>query len=768
MNIFLNKKHGIAYTLIMLLLLIGTIIGVISYMYDYSEKEAFERLKLETAKQKESITLQMTSDRETLYSMANLLGASYHDNDEYIDVCQNFKSFGLCRDIGILIPGDMLITKHGLTNVSGKISFDEEASKGSYISGRIADVTKDERQIIRNVVPICDDAGNTKAILFGTISIEDYCEYYKNHLDMTNSYLCILDGKSGDFIIDTKDVLSRKNVTRLAQVQYKKGYTYKDFYNNLSEGKTGYTSFVAHDSDEFLYICYDEMGIENWRIMLAQPESVVLANVYSTVSFLLSASAILCLIILLYCLGIALSNRKKTRLNFMASEIRKNLLEVTHRKESLIDALHKLVSYAKARSAFISDSYTEECHYMMPEVSKDKLTADEIKYFNNKLLMYTAQNRKSHGVSLYSCHLKADRKTKAEMPEFYEFMISHRIYSVIYDVVINSNSTMYVIGVLNPKNKDISQLLNKIAACFSMAVYNRKHLERTHKMALTDALTGVKNRTAFSQDKKINNYLDSDYFCIYIDVNELNYYNNKYGHAAGDQMLKFIGEVLTSTFSDSDIYRMGGDEFLILNKTCTQAEIDTRLERIIHDIEEMKYHIAVGCKLSIAGTNLEDTVNEAEKMMYENKSHYYQDKELHKVKYIKNRNVALMETGVKELDACLSVMTIRYMGIYFVSLDKDSCVKILAPSYFDNIDAAAYRYSINFEKYINDFVKPEYHRALLTFLDYDILKKHFKENHIPEISFERIDGEKIKLKIYCINIIESDSDCIWVFENDNA
>ncbi len=768
MNMFLNRRYGIIYTLVMLLLLIGIIIGIISYMYSYSEKEAFERLKLETAKQKESIALMMSSDRETLYSLANFLGTSYHDNDEYIDFCQNFKSFGLCKDIGILTPDDILITKHGMSDVSGKISFDEEAAKGAYISGRISDITTEERQIIRNVVPILDNTGNTKAILFGTISTEDYSDYYKNQLDMTNSYLCVLDGDSGDFIIDTKDVLSQKNATQLAYVQYKKGYTYKDFHDNILAGKTGYTSFVANDSDEFLYIYYDALGIENWRIILAQPESVVFANVYSTVSFLLSTSAIICLIILLYVIGIALSNRKKTRLNFMASEIRKDLLEVTHRRESLVDALQKLVSFAKSRSAFISDSYTEECHYMMPEISEHKLTPDEIKYFNDKLLMYTAQNRKSYGVSLYSTQIKANIKTKQEMPEFYEFMISHKIYSVIYDVVINSNSTMYVIGVLNPKNKDISQLLDKIAACFSMAVYNRKHLERTHKMALTDALTGVKNRTAFSQDKKTNNYSDSDYCCIYIDVNELNYYNNKYGHAAGDQMLKFIGEILLNTFSDSDIYRMGGDEFLILNKTNTQSEIDARLDKVIHDIEEMKYHIAIGCKFGLAGTSLEATVNEAEKMMYENKSHYYQDKEIHKVKHIKNRNVALMETGIKELDACLSVMTIRYMGIYFVSLDKDSCVKIVAPSYFENIDNNTYKYSVNFKKYIKDFVKSEYHRALLTFLDYDILKKNFKEKHIPEISFERIDGEKVRLKIYCINVEQSVSDCIWVFENDNA
>ncbi len=343
-------------------------------------------------------------------------------------------------------------------------------------------------------------------------------------------------------------------------------------------------------------------------------------------------------------------------------------------------------------------------------------------------------------------------------------MVKHRINLVIYCIILNESSNTYILGVLNPKNRYIGEMLTKISACFSMALYNRNHLEITHQMAFKDSLTGVKNRMAFSVDRKTDAYKDTKYTCVYIDVNELNLYNNKYGHAAGDQMLKFIGEVLREYFFDSDIYRMGGDEFLILNKTVTDAEINERLSKAVYDIEEMKYHIAFGIKQSLGSETLEETVNAAEKQMYQSKALYYQEKDLNKIKTIKNKDIKTTTTGVKELDACLSVMSMRYLGIYFVSLDSDTFTRILSPVYFENADESNLLFSQTMRRYNDEFVAPKYHRRFLAFLEYDVLKKEFNENKVPEISYTRIDGDKVTLKVYAVNTNENQTDCIWVFE----
>ncbi len=763
MSAFFSSKKGVLYTMFMSLLLVGTILFIIGYMYVHSENEAFERLRLETTKQKKSISLQLASDRETLASMAYLIGINYDTTDGYVEVCKGFEPFGLCREIGVLVPGDVLITKHGVTDVSGKLFFEEEKRKGAHIDGRVPDVTNDKRTNIRNAVPITDRNGNTKAVLFGTISAQEFSDYYKNQISIKETYLCLVDGKTGGFIIDTKDIVSEKNISNLANIKYNRGYNYTGLLDGISKGEQGFVSFVANDSDEYLYVCYDTVGIEDWRIMLAYPETLALAGAHKTMAFLVFTSGIICLIILIYILGVVFSGKKTTRMNFVASEIRKNLLEINHRHKSLEDALQMITEYAKSRSAFICDSYGEEFHYIRPD-TLGRLNSDDIQYFNEKLLLYSAKHRTTHEATVYSSKIKADQKLKAEMPDFCEFLVVHNIKKVIYNVIVRNSSNTYILGVLNPAHEYVDQLLTKISACFSMSVYNRKHLERTHHMALTDSLTGAKNRMAFKQDTNQNDYSDGNYTCIYIDVNELNYFNNRYGHAAGDQMLKFIGECLLTNFSDSDVYRMGGDEFLILSRIVAEDEIDKRLERIEFDIEEMKYHIAIGVKYSDSKLGLEATVNEAEKIMYQNKSRYYQDKELNKVKSLIANDTYSIDTGVAELDACLSVMSMRYLAVYFVSLEKDTFVKILAPIYFKDVNDKSHLFSEVVKRYIHEFIKPEFHRALSSFIEYDTLKKQLSEQRVPEIIYERIDGEKVILRVYPVNTGNATSDSIWVFE----
>ena len=176
--------------MLMLIVLVATILGVIGYMYSHSESEAFERLRLETVKFKSNITLQMVSDRETLRSIANLVSEHHNDVEGYIKVCKNFEEFGLCENIGILMPGDKLVTKHGVTDVEGILSFDYEKLRGEYISGMVTDATNNNRSIIRSAVPIIADNGGVKAVIYGTINIEKLESHYKKQAMNDNSRIC--------------------------------------------------------------------------------------------------------------------------------------------------------------------------------------------------------------------------------------------------------------------------------------------------------------------------------------------------------------------------------------------------------------------------------------------------------------------------------------------------------------------------------------------------------------------------------------------------
>ena len=81
-------------------------------------------------------------------------------------------------------------------------------------------------------------------------------------------------------------------------------------------------------------------------------------------------------------------------------------------------------------------------------------------------------------------------------------------------------------------------------------------------LACVDPLTKVMNRQSFYQE--IETYPQSIDAIVSIDMNELKYLNDTYGHAKGDEALTTVSDVFIKHSHSNRIYRVGGDEFIIL------------------------------------------------------------------------------------------------------------------------------------------------------------------------------------------------------------
>ena len=95
------------------------------------------------------------------------------------------------------------------------------------------------------------------------------------------------------------------------------------------------------------------------------------------------------------------------------------------------------------------------------------------------------------------------------------------------------------------------------------------NLSVARKMATVDSLTGVKNKYAYSQwEEKINHAIktgsQTPFAAIFCDVNNLKAINDLYGHKEGDTCIKKACQKISEIFSHSPVFRMGGDEFLVL------------------------------------------------------------------------------------------------------------------------------------------------------------------------------------------------------------
>lgn len=97
----------------------------------------------------------------------------------------------------------------------------------------------------------------------------------------------------------------------------------------------------------------------------------------------------------------------------------------------------------------------------------------------------------------------------------------------------------------------------------------RTQIDLIDDLAHLDQLTGLKNRTAFYEvtqalDDRIAAGDDVSFEAVMFDVNGLKTVNDYQGHVAGDALLKRAAEYLSRTFEGHDVYRFGGDEFVLI------------------------------------------------------------------------------------------------------------------------------------------------------------------------------------------------------------
>jgi diguanylate cyclase (GGDEF)-like protein len=126
---------------------------------------------------------------------------------------------------------------------------------------------------------------------------------------------------------------------------------------------------------------------------------------------------------------------------------------------------------------------------------------------------------------------------------------------------------------------------------------NRQLMELTKKlelMAITDPLTGVYNRRHFeklikTEFSKAVRY-KSPLSCLMVDVDHFKRINDRYGHDAGDSVLRKVTEILSSSLREVDVLaRWGGEEFIILLPNTDRDKALVVAERILRNISGHRF-----------------------------------------------------------------------------------------------------------------------------------------------------------------------------------
>ena len=757
-----QKQTNVLYSVITAILICAVFLAMVTSFYTRAEEEAYEMLHLQTKQIKDDLTLQLNSDKENLVTMANFAAKLYARGESYSLMFDSFKPIGLFSRIGILNPDCTFITKDETVDLSGKLSFAEEALKGEHITGRTFSYSKPGEEVVKSVVPIQVN-GKTVGMIYGIIKIETINEKYNNMAKELDAQLFVYAKDTGKFIIDTID----KNPGELSQLknrEYNDGYSYDTLVNT----DKGYTSFKSIFTGENLYVHYSTIEDFNWGIMLARYETQVFAKTHKISQNLLLSFVLIVLIILIYLRLVLKKEKDRTRLQAESSALRKLLLEVTEQYANVTEAMKKIKEFSNARSAFFTDTDGEDFFYISPSLKQKLLSGEDRKYFHVELFRYAANINNANKSSIGFMQIVPNNHLAKTNHKLYQFLLEHEIKDISFAIVADKNNHVGILGTINPKKSYITRkLLEDIAVCFSIAIYNKKHLNKTELAATTDSLTGALNRVAYKKDILLfDEEKPEDFSCIYIDVNELHLRNNKYGHAAGDEMLVYIANTLKEVFYGHSIYRMGGDEFLVFTKNINQETVKQNIQTFIEQLKPKGYNVAIGTSYRTQNTNCEEMVREAETRMYEAKAQYYQDKKHISVAEDKDRNYVFTKTGIREIDTMISVLKEHYNGIYRVSLETDNAHRILMPSYLGYGEDEE-NFSKLLAKYIDDIVHPDFHRAVTSFLNYDAIKRQISEGKTPSITYKKTHGETVTLSVYNLNDDKDNvKDTLWVFSKD--
>ena len=167
--------------------------------------------------------------------------------------------------------------------------------------------------------------------------------------------------------------------------------------------------------------------------------------------------------------------------------------------------------------------------------------------------------------------------------------------------------------------------LSKVIVSMLDITERQKAEKELKHMSTHDALTGLYNRAFFDEEMaRLERERMNLVSIIMADMDDLKAVNDRYGHAAGDELLRRAAKVLRDSFRGEDIVaRIGGDEFAVLLPNISMQAANMAIVRIQNNIKEqneaktdLPLSISLGVSTIKEGQTLSDGLRQADENMY--------------------------------------------------------------------------------------------------------------------------------------------------------
>ena len=147
---------------------------------------------------------------------------------------------------------------------------------------------------------------------------------------------------------------------------------------------------------------------------------------------------------------------------------------------------------------------------------------------------------------------------------------------------------------------------------------------KLEEISLKDELTDTKNRHSLRRD--FDSYVGEEIHVMLFDVDEFKNINDNYGHSIGDEVLKHISNKTKEVFGEDNVYRFGGDEFVVIKRQESNTSFSSLIKQLMEDVEvvdidenKLTIHLSGGFTYGTPTSNddLRHMINYSDELLYE-------------------------------------------------------------------------------------------------------------------------------------------------------
>ena len=325
----------------------------------------------------------------------------------------------------------------------------------------------------------------------------------------------------------------------------------------------------------------------------------------------------------------------------LSSEISQNVLKACIKlrgskdfRKTMNEVIEDVRKICKASSCsvLLTDFKERTCSILSCARNESMVALDLDQIFNNEYISIAESWIEIlKGSNCLIIQNEADMEIiRQKNPDWYKSLTDACVKSIVLLPLTNNDEFIGFIWATNfdtSKVLLIKETLELVTFFIASEVASYKLVQRLRYLSNEDLLTGVNNRNAMNN--RVLQFVSGEVHyrtvsVIFADLNGLKPINDNEGHNAGDALLKSAAEILKQTFSDCEIYRAGGDEFVVVAIDVPKASLEERVEKL-REKSKIKGNVsyAIGFYHDENAGDIRKAMREADALMYEDKKAHY-------------------------------------------------------------------------------------------------------------------------------------------------